>query len=913
MRIGPPRSRSYFPCFHSLSAVCLALMLLVCISPVRSEEQAAICRDLGHLHESQSRLATLAGHALDDPDGSAGPVHRYAPDRHVDVLHLKLDVTPDFDAQTVTGTATITFSPIAKPLRELRLDAIDLSIRDVRSDAGITDHTSTRKDLTIVFARDINVGERIAVEIDYHAQPRKGLYFRTPAMGYPETDTHIWTQGEPHEASHWFPCHDFPNERSSTEIICRVPRDMVVFSNGAKAAEWIDEDTGLKAVRWAQDKPHVTYLICLVAGHFKTIEDHQGSTSLAFHTQPSLAAHAANAFRDTRAIMNFFEKEIGVAYPWDKYDQVTISDFMWGGMENTSLTTLTQRTIFTDASENIRSSHRLDAHELAHQWFGDLVTCKDWSHLWLNEGFATFYTHLYEGHKFGNDHKLYGLYRDANRRVLSPRSNPKPIVYNEYKTAREQFDYRAYPKGSWVLHMLREQLGDDLFRKCIHTYLERHKFTSVVTEDLNKVVEELSGQSFDGFFDQWVYHAAHPTLDVSYRYLPGKKLAKVTVRQTQEVNDDVLLFQFPTTLRFVVDGQVIDHDIKINRAQQDYYVPLPGEPQIVRFDPAYSVLATVSFDKTEDMLLTQLNSDYAESDVIGRLLAVEALGERKTQRAIEALAVALREDAFYGVRLAASQALGDMQNEDAFEALVASMKQDDARVRQQVVEDLGGFYRDETLGIMLQVARDEHNPEIKADAIQALGRFHGQPAQGAIRAFLYSNSFRNQLADAAVSAIRMQDDDVYIEDLMVALERRGDRFTSFGLGRALDTLARIARKQDDRDEVRQFIAAYLNNPKETLRIAAIGALAELGDIKAAAILEPLASGPQEDRLADAARDALGQLRQTAPLAPRELVELREAVAELHKSNRTMRESVDELRAQLEATQDKTTTVASDAP
>ena len=211
--------------------------------------------------------------------------------------------------------------------------------------------------------------------------------------------------------------------------------------------------------------------------------------------------------------MGFFEEEIGVPYPWVKYDQVAVLDFHFGGMENTSLTVLTDRTLFGDATENLRDSRGLVAHELAHQWFGDFVTCKDWSHVWLNEGFATYYGWLHAAHMHGEDEKLWHLFSAA--RGIVGNDDRTPMVSRDYKSAMDQFGYRAYPKGAWVLHMLRDRLGDDLYRLCVKMYLERHALGSVVTEDLNAVAEELSGRSFDRFFDQYVYHARHPELDVA--------------------------------------------------------------------------------------------------------------------------------------------------------------------------------------------------------------------------------------------------------------------------------------------------------------------------------------------------------------------------------------------------------------
>ncbi|MEO0530134.1 MAG: M1 family metallopeptidase, partial [Planctomycetota bacterium] len=335
---------------------------------------------------------------------------KYAPDRVVDVEHIAIDVTPDFAAMTVRATTTLTFSPIAEPTRVVELNAVKLRVEEVTASRPLAEHSSTDEHLTLLFAEPIPVGESVEVAITYTAEPKKGFYFRTSDMGYPEGEDHVWTQGETHEASHWFPCFDYPNERSTTEVTCRVPADMTVLSNGRRIGEAVDPDSGLKAVTWRQEKPHVNYLVCLVAGYFHELRDESNGVPLGFYTQPEFAEEGRNAFQDTAAILAFLEEEIGVPYPWAKYDQVTIRDFNWGGMENTTLTTLTHETVYSDETENLRSSWGLDAHELAHQWFGDYVTCKDWSHLWLNEGFATYYTHLYADRKLGRDDMLYRLH-----------------------------------------------------------------------------------------------------------------------------------------------------------------------------------------------------------------------------------------------------------------------------------------------------------------------------------------------------------------------------------------------------------------------------------------------------------------------------------------------------------------------
>jgi aminopeptidase N len=534
------------------------------------EHECLICRQM------RAEASAAGGFGID----LEGPGFRYAPDRLVDVVHIRLDVTPNFQRHTVRGTTSITFRPLAQPQQQLRLDAIDLTIHRVWGDGvEVADFAVSPTDVVVRFREPIPTDREVTLHLEHEAEPQRGFYFRTADMGYPAGDTHVWTQGEAHEARYWFPCFDYPNERSTTEVICHVPPDMTVLSNGRKLDEQVDADTGLKRVHWLQDKPHVNYLICLVAGHLEMLEDRHRDVPLGFYAQPSLAQHAKNSFQDTAQIMAYFEEEIGVPYPWDKYDQVTILDFVAGGMENTTLTTLTHNTIFSTETENLRSTRSLDAHELAHQWFGDYVTCKDWSHLWLNEGFATYYTHLYEGHKFGRDAMLYGLYRDARGSILTQADDKKPIVYKAYSNAREQFDYRAYPKGSWVLHMLRSQMGEDLYRRAIKVYLERHALQSVVTDDLRQVFEELSGRPLDRFFDQWVYHPRFPDLKIDYQWQSDTQLAKIQITQTQTVTDEVLLYAFPAKLRFYFDeGSPVDHAIQVDRSSHEFLCRWTSSP-----------------------------------------------------------------------------------------------------------------------------------------------------------------------------------------------------------------------------------------------------------------------------------------------------------------------------------------------
>ncbi|MHC2070346.1 M1 family aminopeptidase [Bremerella sp. T1] len=829
--------------------------------------------------------------------GGDGP--HYAPVRKVDVQHIKLDITPDFKKRTVGGSTTIRFVPLRKPLDVLKLDAVDLSITSVEASTPVDQFDSTSSDLTIAFAEPIPVGQESWVTIEHHCQPQGGFYFRTAEMGYPEEDTHCWTQGESHYARQWFPCFDYPNEKSTTEVICHVPSDMTVVSNGRNLGESIDPETKLKSVHWLQEKPHVNYLICVVAGYFDKLEDRAGNIPLGFYSQPTLSQHAAGSFQDTASIMAFYQKEIGVAYPWHKYDQVTIRDFIAGGMENTTITTLTHNTIFTPATENIRSSRGLDAHELAHQWFGDYVTCEDWSHLWLNEGFATYYTHLYEGEKFGRDATLYGLYRDATNRVLPRGANDKrPIVWKKYRNAGDQFDYRAYPKGSWVLHMLRSQMGEELFREAIQSYLKEHGLTTVTTPELQAAIEETSGRTFDRFFDQWVYHARHPDLKIRYRFDPKLSLAQITLEQTHKVDDDVMLFNFPATFAFLCDGEMVLHTEDITEAKHDFYVSLPAKPEMVQFDPEYTLLTKVDFDKPEDLWISELeNAERAT----GRILAIEALAKKKSHKAIEAIQKALENDSFYGVQVEAAEALGKINSTESREALRKTATPKDARVRLALVKAIVGEYQPEQLDELLKAAQAEQNPAIVAAWIDGLAKYSDESVSDYLRASIKKESFRNEIAEAAVDAMQKSGSSQYVTLLSAQLEDNAPQYTMRGLSKLLKALATLSG-DDEKLASLKLIAPHLNDARPEIQKGAIEALGKLDAEEARPILQSYADASLNEELSKAASSALAALTKDETAQPKELIELRKQMQDLEKSNDSLQKKLEELEKKLEATE-----------
>ena len=849
-----------------------------------------------HANEVQTAGELLCRHAHFAAAPPAPGVRTYAPERQVDILHLAIDVTPNFERRTVAGSVTLTFKPIIKPLTELSLDAVELTFERVECAEKLT-HNATDREITFVFANAIPVGKETKLTIHYRAEPKKGLYFRTPEMGYPATDMHLFTQGETTEARHWFPCYDHPNDKFTSEVTCRVAPDLTVLSNGRLVSSTLDPQTGMLAVRWLQDKPHVNYLISLVAGHWKKLEDKHRDLPLEFWTTPSDFPHAASSFRSTRDIMAFFETEIGVPYPWAKYAQVCVHDYGWGGMENTSITTLNNRTLFTAETENIFNSDSLVAHELAHQWFGDLVTCADWSHVWLNEGFATYYDTLYDGFKNGRDSMNWQLYNSAKGIVGQP-NETRGIVSRKYGAPDELFGYLVYPKGAWILHMLRSQLGENLFRTCVKTYLERHQFGSVTTDDLRKVFEELSGRSLDQFFDQWVHHIGQPALDVGYSYDAKTRLVKLAVRQTQKVSDDALLFQFPLAVRLKSKAGVANHTLNITKLEEDFYLPQNDAPEIVRLDPELALLAKINFTPPTALLHAQLAD---ATDTPGRWIAAEELGKRKDQDTVARLKKVLHNDPFHGVRTKASTALKTIHTDEAAAALLASLTQPDARVRNAVVGDLAGWYRTDISGGARAVLRsaNEKNPAIQAAALRALGPHASPASRDLILKFLNEPSYRDRLADAAIAAMRAQDDPAFATPLRQFLQERGTALASEVFARALETLGLIGRNEPQRDLTRAFLATHLASLRQGTKLAAINALGSLEDPRAIAPLETFTTATPDSAEHRAATAALTKIR-GARKAPEELGTLRKEFLDLQQSTRDLRKELDDLKKRLDA-------------
>src|SRR5262249_33424926 len=409
----------------------------------------------------------------------------------------------------------------------------------------------------------------------------------------------------------------YPNERATSEVVATVPEQYLAISNGKLLEVRHDPQARLKTYHWRQEIAHPAYLMTLVVGDYVEIADGYDGIPVLYYVHPGREEDARRAFGNTPRMVQFFSEKIGVRYPYEKYAQVAVTDFIFGGMENTSATTQTAETLHDARAHLDFSSDPLVAHELAHQWWGDLLTCRDWAHGWLNEGFATYFEALWMEHDKGAAEFRYTLQQEAQEYFEEDsKEYRRPIVCNLYQDPIELFDRHLYQKGGLVLHMLRSALGDRLFWKAMQHYCVKHYGQSVITSDLQRAIEETTGRNLDWFFDQWIYKAGHPELSVEYRWDEEAKLAHVTVKQTQDTKTIVgtdgfatPLFRLPVVIDFESAGQRQEFPVTIDAAQQTFHCPLPSRPQMMRFDPGNWILKTLDFRPPKDWLLYQLQHD----------------------------------------------------------------------------------------------------------------------------------------------------------------------------------------------------------------------------------------------------------------------------------------------------------------
>lgn len=822
----------------------------------------------------------------------------YAPDRLYDVVHIALTVQLDIAQHSLRGTCATTIRAISE-VATLTLDAVDLQITQVRHAHGATlsyDYDSRR--LRIPLDTPLQRGAETTVEVEYSVtKPRLGLYFITPDAAYPHKPVQVWTQCQDEDARYWFPCFDAPNEKATTAMTVTVPQPYFVLSNGKLVSTTHDDATRTTTYHWAHEQPHSTYLMTLVAGEFSEHTDMVDGVPVQWYVARGREADGQRAFGDTPEMLRFFSTRLGVPYPWNKYAQVAVSDFVFGGMENTTATTQTDLTLHDTRAHLDFSSNGLVAHELAHQWFGNLVTCKDWSQAWLNEGFATYFDALFHEHHKGTDEFRYYMHQNARGYFREDAEHyRRPIVTNVYKEPIDLFDHHLYEKGALVLHMLRYLLGDTTFWRVMQHYLNANRHQGVETVDLERAIEAVSGRNLQAFFKQWLYQGGHPEYQVELAWDEENKVAAITVRQQQktgiEHGVETPLFDMPVTLSLALPQGEQRISVRTHEPSHTFHVILPAKPQWLSFDPGNWILKKLQLKLPKDMLMAQLRHD---PDIMGRIYAAEALGELGNVAAVAALQQALEQDPFWAVQVEVARLLGSMHTPAALEALLANVQLTHPKARRAVVTALGEFKEEQAataLNAVLQTGDASYF--VEAEAAAALGKTRRDSALAPLQEATAKTSWNEVIRSGVFRGLADLRDDraiTLLHDFTAYGQPPQARYAAI---RALGTLG--GEKEPAPELLIETLTTLLDEDNFRTRMAVLDALASLHSPKTLTALERLRSRDLDGRVQRRVVEVMEAIRSDRKHVD-ELQKLRDDVDGLREQNKKLQERLDRFEAQ----------------
>lgn len=824
------------------------------------------------------------------PTSGQGEPLQTAKDRQIDIKHLKLELKVDLDKQSVDGIATLDFVAIQDTQMAV-LDAVDFEVKGVTCETAETKfrHDGTR--LFISFPKGLKEADKGQLKITYQVRdPKDGLFFFKPTKAEPNIPTTVWSQGEAITNRYWIPCADHPGQRQSSEMIVTVANGFEAISNGKLMSKKVNAD-GTATFHWKQEKDHVSYLITLVVGKFDVVEEDWKGKPVTYYVPPGYKKDISRTFGRTREMLDFFSMRFGIDYPWEKYAQVIAEQFTSGGMENTSATTLTDRALHDERAFLDSDADGLIAHELGHQWWGDLVTCKDWAHLWLNEGFASYCEVLWDEHKKGKDTAQLDLYGKAKSAIAGGKD--RPVVDRRYNSPRMMFDARAYPKGAWILHMLRSTLGEEVFWKGIKAYGQEHKYKSIETSDLRKTLERVSGKSLEQFFYDWSERPGNPTLDINTEYQADLKLVRVAIKQTQAGD----AFHFSLPIRVVVGGKAIDTKVNMKDKEMTTFIPIAEAPERIEIDPEITVLAEFNENKGRDWWSKQLLSG---STVISRIRAAIHFGKSKEAVDRELLAKALKEEKFWGVSAEIASALGESGGDISRDALLAHITTTDHKVRKAVIDHLAKFKRDAKVTESLaKILKDgDKSYFVEAAAISSFGQVAETGVVEKLLPLLTRESHAEVIRIAVLNGLAASKDKQALDAILTWTKKGKTRPARVAaLNATVKLIQNTNATSDEKKKALDAITLCLTTEGEmpAIRRAAVNALRDMGRDAAPSldVLEAIRRHDPDEFVQDFVKKAITAVRNNAPVNT-ELQRLREELDKLKRENGKFLERLDKI-------------------
>ena len=764
------------------------------------------------------------GGSVRAPDVRAHP----APASTFDVEHyaLELDIYPE--TESLQGTCSIRLWSLVDGLERVKLDFAGLEVVSVSDGRGRElrwQHVG--ESLTIELDGPAGDGDLVELCIDYGGRPVRGLWFAGHRDG---VATHVFTQGECEDARFWFPCQDFPSDRATSEVRATFPAAWTSVAAGELVDEVAPKD-GRRTQHWRMATPHPSYLVTLVAGEFVTLEGEWDGIPLTYLVEPRWADSVDGAFETTPGSLAFMTELTGLRYPYPKYSQACVQNFPLGGMENISATTMAETMLRDERGYRDYDPTRLVVHEVAHQWFGNLLTCRDWSHIWLNEGLATYIELLFCERTDGVD-EFRARMRDAQEDYLAADVGEwrRPIVCDEYVDPMDLFfGGHTYPGGASRLHLLRFVVGDEAFFRGLRHYAAENQGRAVVTADFRRAMEQTSGLDLEVFFDQWLHSPGFPEFEWSWKW-DGLHVI-LDVRQVQLSDGHTpLVFLTPADIEVrTAEGSRL-HRVQIDRRRHRFKLPASGEPLWVHFDRHGWIPKTERVARGVDewrLIASQDEDVNARRDAVAVLAAEAAVTPSLDGRRSLTLALIERlvEDRTPVVRREAATGLGQVAVQPAVDALISAARTDpEADVRTAALIALASHGENAELATVARAAFDEgHSWATMGAAARLLRSAAPEEARSFLLASLSIDSPHDALRASLLTVLASYDDD---ETLELLLRWATDESASVSARRA--AVEQLGWAGRNRPEVSRQLVSMLETARlyrlQTTLIEALGNL-----------------------------------------------------------------------------------------
>jgi len=669
-----------------------------------------------------------------------------------DLVHTKLKVDFNFEKSQLNGEAWVTLTPHFYEVNKVVLDAKSFNIYEVKVNDKKAGYNYSDNELTIALDKSYKKGEEYTVYIKYTAKPEevtqkgsvnitdaKGLYFIDPKEEDPDKPTQIWTQGETESSSCWFPTIDSPNQKTTQEIYMTVPDKFVTLSNGTLKSQ-TKNPNGTRTDYWKMDQKHAPYLVFMGVGEFSVVKDSWNGIEVNYYVEPEFAPEAKAIFGNTPEMITFYSTLTGIPYPWDKYSQIVVRDYVSGAMENTTAVVHAENAQ-QKKGQLIDNNDWEDtiAHELFHHWFGDLVTTESWSNITVNESFATYSVYLWFAHKYGKDKADANMYSDVQTYMQS-KSEDKDLVRFYYSDREDMFDTVSYHKGNAILHMLRDILGDDAFFQGMNTFLTEHKYGTAEAQDLRLAFEEVSGKDLNWFFNQWYYGNGHIKMNVTYDYNTINKTVTVNINQKGNI------FKFPLSIDIYEESGKTSHNVWVEKAQNSFTFSFNKLPKLINIDAKHVLLAEIADKKTLEEYIYQFNN---APHYLDRRLSLEEISRKQSNKEAFNTLIRALKDPYYEIRVLALENIDLFQKynkKDAIDKIVNLAQSDPKTLVQAAAISVLGKLVDPVYKPLFEKGMSSESYAVTGSSLTSLYLIDKQAAIAKVNSL--SEDTKEYLADA---------------------------------------------------------------------------------------------------------------------------------------------------------------------